>query len=307
MKQKADICSLALSLTPSFTRKVRVTDAIARIAASIGRTCGTCSLGEGTVIRVNLRDRIERQMWGGCYEPHVQQALRVLLSPGDVFVDIGGHIGYHSVLGASLVGPSGRVFAFEADLGNFARLREHLDPFPWATAVNKAVWSSSGTVVFERSSEPGESGWGTLTTVRDLKRGDHLAVDTISIDDWLSESKIVTVSAMKVDAEGSEVNIFRGATQLLRRVRPAVIFESNDVVLQQANTSALELMGIFYDHDYRLFEVVGTTVAPLGRGQPPQCSELLGIPSERAHLTVTRFQRAGFRLHRSKTNADVMA
>ena len=270
MKQKPDICSLALSLTPRFPGKVRITDAIARITASTGRNYGTCSPATGTVIRVNLRDRIERQMWGSCYEPHVQNALRVLLSPGDVFVDIGAHIGYHAVLGASLVGSRGRVFAFEADRGNFDRLREHLIPFPWSTAVNKAVWSSSGTVVFERSSEPGESGWGTLTTVRDLMRGDHLAVDTISLDDWLSESKTVTVSAMKVDAEGSEVSIFRGATQLLKHVRPAVIFESNDVVLHQAHTSALDLTKIFYDHDYTLFELDDANVLPLGRGKIPR-------------------------------------
>ena len=62
-------------------------------------------------------------MWGGCYEPHVRHSLEVLLSPGDMFIDVGGHIGYHSVLGASLVGSRGRVIAFEADPRNFERLK----------------------------------------------------------------------------------------------------------------------------------------------------------------------------------------
>jgi FkbM family methyltransferase len=248
------------------------------------------------MIRVNLRDRIERQMWGGCYEPHVQRSLRVLLSPGDVFVDIGGHIGYHAALGASLVGSRGQVFAFEADPGNFARLRDHLAPFPWATAVNKAVWSNTGRATFERSSEPGESGWGTLTAVRDLKRGDHFAIDTISLDDWISENSLGSVSAMKVDAEGSEVSIFRGATELLKRMRPTVIFEANDVVLRQGKTSTLELTEIFYGHAYKLFQVDGTTIVSINRGERPRCSELLGIPNERAQVTVARFQRSGFRV-----------
>ena len=300
MRQRADTSSKILSLIPSFPGKVRLTDAIARVAASTGRGRGTCSPGNGVMIDVNLYDRIERQMWGGCYEPHVRHSLQVLLSPGDMFIDVGGHIGYHAVLGASLVGSRGRVIAFEADPRNFARLRDHLGPFPWATAVNRAVWSSTSTVIFERSSEPGESGWGTLTTVRDLKRGEHITVDTISLDDWLSENANGSVAAIKVDAEGSEVSIFQGATEVLKRVRPTVIFEANDVVLHQAHTSALALAEIFYGHGYNLFELEGATITPLGQGDRPRSSELLGVPNERAQATVTRFERSGFRVEDSR-------
>ena len=248
------------------------------------------------MVRVNLHDRIERQMWGGCYEPHVRHALHVLLSPGDTFIDVGGHIGYHTVPGASLVGSQGRVVAFEADPRNFARLRDHLGPFPWATAVNRAVWSSTGTVIFERSSEPGESGWGTLITVRDLQRGEHITVDTISLDDWLSENINRCVSAINVDAEGSEVSIFQGATEVLKRIRPTVIFEANDVVLRQAHTSALALTEIFYGHGYDLFEFDRETMTQLSQGDAPQSSELLALPKERTQATITRFERSGFRV-----------
>ena len=307
MRETADICSRVLKLTPQFPGKVRLTDAVARIAASTTAPWGTCSPEKGAMIRVNLNDRIERQMWGGCYEPHVQRSLGVLLSPGDVFVDIGAHIGYHAVVGAMLVGSQGRVFAFEADSGNFGRLQDHLAPFPWCTAINKAVWSCGGAGVFERSSQPGESGWGTLTMVRDLKCGDHVAIDTISLDDWLSENKLGSISAMKVDAEGSEVSIFRGAVEFLKRMRPTVIFEANDVVLRQANTSVLDLTEIFYGHSYRLFELGAGTIEPLGRGEHPQCSELLGLPEERARATVARFRQSGFWMQDSETKAKGIA
>jgi FkbM family methyltransferase len=296
MRRTADLLSIALNHTPRFPGRYRFTDAIARMVASKGTGWGTCSPGNGALLRVNLGDRIERQMWGGCYEPHVQQSLRNLLSPGDVFIDIGAHIGYHAVLGATLVGTGGQVFAFEADPGNFARLRDHLRPFPSATAVNKAAWSSTGAVTFERSSEFGESGWGTLTTVRDLGRGAHLSVDTISLDQWLSESNLGCVSAMKVDAEGSEVAIFRGATELLERMRPSVIFEANDVVLRQANTSALELTEILHEQSYALFDLHATSLKRLCRGRQPQCSELIAIPNERVQAVLAQFKRSGFRV-----------
>jgi FkbM family methyltransferase len=296
MRRRADICSIALGGSPLFPGKVRMTNALARIAAITSAGWGTCSLGDGATIRVNLNDRIERQMWGGCYEPHVQQCLRVLLSPGDVFIDIGAHIGYHAVLGASLVRSSGAVFAFEADPENFARLRDHLRPFPWGTPVNKAVCSSSVSVVFERSSQPGESGWGTLTIVRDLESGDHFVVETLSLDEWSSKSGVGSVSAMKIDAEGSEVSILRGGERFLRRMRPAVIIEANDVLLRQAQTSALELTEILRGTAYELYELDGAFLKLLLPGLSPRRNELLGVPSERAKATLELFQRSGFRI-----------
>ena len=295
-KPGADICSVALRSMPPFRGKVRVTDALARIASITGGGWGTCALGTGATLRVNLSDRIERQMWGGCYEPHVQGALRAWLAPGNTFVDIGAHVGYHAVLGASLVGSRGRVFAFEADPGNFARLADHLRPFSWATAMNVAVWSTTGKVIFERSSEPGESGWGTVAAVRDLAKGKHFSIDTISLDDWSQQNGIENVSVMKVDAEGSEVSILQGARNFLQRAKPAIIIEANDVVLRQANSSALELTEILRGEGYELFELVGTTLRPFRDADSSGSSELLAVPMERSEAILARLRQSGFQV-----------
>jgi FkbM family methyltransferase len=301
MKHTADIWSLALNGIPTFRGKVHITDTLARLAAIAGDGWGTCSPGNGATIRVNLSDRIERQMWGGCYEPHVQRSLRTLLAPGDTFIDIGAHVGYHAVLGASIVGSSGRVFAFEADPKNFARLEEHLHPFAWSTPANKAVWSTTGNVIFERSSQPGESGWGTLTAVRDLGRGDHVSVSTVSLDDWSLDHDVRSVSAMKIDAEGSEVSILRGANEFLRRTRPTIIVEANDVVLRQAKSSALELTEILRVGDFELYELDRATLQFLTSGVYPRTLDLLAVPAERARSVVTLFQRSGFRTENPKS------
>ena len=295
MGRAADMCSIALSGIPAFPGKIRIANALARIAAIEGRGWGTCSLGGGATIRLNLTDRIERQMWGGCYEPHVQRALRTLLSAGDVFLDIGAHIGYHAVLGALLVGPRGAVIAFEPDPANFSRLRENLQPFPWSTPLNKAVWSGSGAAGFQRSSQPGESGWGTLTSVRDLAEGDHLMLEAISLDDWLSENRR-NVSVMKVDAEGSEAGILRGGREFLKRTRPAVIIEANDVVLRQAQTSARELRETMEAEGFEIFSLGDARLEVLESGKSRLLGELLALPKERAHEHLARFERCGYRV-----------
>jgi len=300
----ADIWSATLSGIPAFRGRGRMTDAFARIALIAGNGWGTCSPAAGATLRVNLADRIERQMWGGCYEPHVRRALRALVTPGDVFIDIGAHIGYHAVCAAIAVGPRGRLFAFEADPRNFARLSEHLAPFPWATPVAKAVSAETGTMVFERSSEPGESGWGTLTNVRDLAKGEHIRVDAISLDDWISANPAGSIAAMKIDAEGSEVHILRGAQNFLRQARPAIVIEANDVVLRQAGTSALELAQMLRAADYEIYELDSATLSLLSAEASPRTDEVIALPKERARATVDLLQRSGFPLKGPKSAAE---
>ncbi|MGH9716599.1 MAG: FkbM family methyltransferase [Candidatus Acidiferrales bacterium] len=228
-------------------------------------------------------------MWGGCYEPHVQWALKQMLEPGDVFLDVGAHIGYHAVLASALVGDHGKVIAFEADPTNFLRLRENLQPYSSASAINKAVWEVSGNIGFERSSRPAESGWGTLTEVRDLGMGDHLVLEAISLDDWFSKS-LLRVSVVKVDAEGSEVGILRGAKAFLREIRPIVIIEANDALLRQAQTSALNLAEILCRGEFEIFEFNGKRLEKLGARQAPRRNELLALPTERAQLEIEKLQ-----------------
>ena len=82
---------------------------------------------------LHLNPRTGSPFVAGGGEPAVQAALSKHLRPGMVFYDIGSNIGFFSLIAARLVGPRGRVIAFEADPAVAARLREHIvrkfDPF----------------------------------------------------------------------------------------------------------------------------------------------------------------------------------
>ncbi|MFZ0036761.1 MAG: FkbM family methyltransferase [Candidatus Acidiferrales bacterium] len=294
--QEPSVVSRALAMLPAFRGNGRLADALARVAARRDDGWTICSPGNGVVLRVNLRDRIERLMWGHVYEPHVQRCLAALLSPGDVYVDVGAHIGYHAVWASSLVGPTGKVFAFEADPANFARLSENLRAFPGSAAINKAVWSSSEAVTFERSSQSGESGWGTLTAVRDLKAGEHIEACSVSLDDWSAEHQIDRLTLIKIDAEGSEVGILKGADTLIEKLRPAIISEVNAVVLKQAGSSSAVLLAILERHRYSLFEFEGMRLEAFPGSREPKSPEVLALPVEQLEELRPRLQRSGFRI-----------
>src|SRR5688572_23520723 len=74
------------------------------------------------------------EMAAGCFEPFVYDALRASSLEGSTVWDVGAHIGYHTLGFAALVGPAGRVIAFEPNLQNLERLGQNLARNPQLSA-----------------------------------------------------------------------------------------------------------------------------------------------------------------------------
>src|SRR5712675_390821 len=128
----------------------RVVDALGKQTRWMNDNVGEASPLTEVRFEVEFTDRFQRQMWSCLYEHHVCLCFDVLLQPGDGYVDVGAHIGYHAGAAAHRVGASGRATAFEADPAMYSRLTRNLAQFPWAQAVHAAVWHSSGMLTLER-------------------------------------------------------------------------------------------------------------------------------------------------------------
>jgi FkbM family methyltransferase len=255
---------------------------------------GVASPWPGVRFEVDLTDRIQRQMWAGLYEQHVRHCFDVLLQPGDGYVDVGAHIGYHAVAAAHCVGASGRATAFEADPAVYNRLTRNLAQFPWAQAVHAAVWHSSGVLTLERSSNKDESGWGTLTSVRDLGKGEHVDVRATSLDDWFRDAGISRWNAMKLDAEGSEPAVLRGAQNSIDRFRPFLILEINGIVLRDAGFSGRDIIEFLSTRGYNAYQLSFRHLERWDPAKHGELSEVLCLPGEREKSDLERLERAGF-------------
>jgi FkbM family methyltransferase len=172
----------------------------------------------------------------------VQRALAECLRSGMVFYDIGANIGFFSLLGARLVGPTGRVFAFEPEPALLPRLRENIERngLTQITTIGKAAAAVSGETPFEPA-DPRRSPDFGLGRVRENAGSTTLQVPAVSLNDFVMDHPWPDV--VKCDVEGAEVDVLRGATRLLRTRRTIFVIEVHSAELERAARELLELHG----------------------------------------------------------------
>jgi FkbM family methyltransferase len=206
-------------------RLTRGSAALSRLASVVARPVlgKPVEVRSGPARRIRIRAELRSLAWlTGKVEPEVQAALTRLLRPGDVFVDVGASIGFHSLLAARLVGPGGRVVAFEPSPSDAASLRENaaLNALDWVVVVEQAAWRAAGKAYLDR---PGEA----TARVVDRPLASSLPTVTTTLDAYFDAQLAPPPSVVKIDVEGAEAAVLEGMTATLTTVRPAVIVESH--------------------------------------------------------------------------------
>ncbi len=211
------------------------------------------------------------------YEKKEQLFVGIFLKPGMTVIDIGAHHGFYALLATKKVGPSGTVIAFEPSPRERKRLLFHLK-------VNRCT--NVKVEPFALAADDGESkffivegrdtGCNSLRppVVQDPVRS--VKVQTMTLDHYLSNEAIHRVDFIKLDAEGSELDILRGAESLLNRPkRPVILFESSDTRTRPWNYKAKEIGEILLRYHYELF-----ALDPDGRLVPSPQGEgnFVGVP-----------------------------
>jgi FkbM family methyltransferase len=152
------------------------------------------------------------------------------LKPGMTVIDIGAHHGYYTLLMSKSVRGSGRVLAFEPSPRERKALLFH-------TRLNRCK-----NVTVQKWALGGEERDACLYVVQGLQTGFNslrpaaisaemcpVSVHVVRLDDWLAKHNISRVDFMKIDVEGGELEVLKGAQLLLeRRPRPLVLGEVQD-------------------------------------------------------------------------------
>jgi FkbM family methyltransferase len=186
-------------------------------------------------------------LWLGSYELSKQKRLMEFLQEGSVVYDIGANAGIYTLLSSECIGRTGHVHAFEPLPENLAFLERHIkmNRRQNVSVHPLAVSSNSEKLRFART---GSRFTGHIDCDGDLE------VNTVSLDEFVFDARNQAPTLMKIDVEGGELNVLRGAQRLLA-VSPPVIFLATHGA--EVHSACCDLLGSF---GYRLEGVTGEPI-----------------------------------------------
>jgi len=159
-----------------------------------------------------------------------EQIVRKLLSPhpSEVIVDIGANIGWHTVWLSKKVGPLGKVIAVEPEGTNFAllNLNKCVNNLTNIIPINLALGSTQGR---GKLVVPRPTLMGQVSTMgsNQYPNSSMMSVNLDTLDNVISALGISQVSAIKVDVEGAELLVIRGAEETIAKFGPRLVIEAH--------------------------------------------------------------------------------
>ena len=203
-----------------------------------------------------LPDILTRHMlFEGAYQQEVLVALEGILRPGDSFLDCGGHHGLMAIVAARAVGPRGRVISFEPNPASRRLFEEGcaLNGVGNVVVEGCALGDTIGSTKFYVQS--GHVSWNSSLFPAFASQSGRDAIEEIDVelttlDAYLAEGPAPTM--IKIDAEGSEFLILRGAREVLRKHRPVLSMEFNPDSARAAHATVEEVKEFLESLGYRL-------------------------------------------------------
>lgn len=166
----------------------------------------------------------------GAYEPRTLRAYAPLIRPGAVVFDIGANIGAHTLHFARLVGPEGRVYAFEPTDFGCTKLRSNLALNP---ALAGRVLLQQHFLVADRTvsapaavaaSWPVTDDSGDVNAWHGRDEASNRAT-AVTADDFCAQAGIARLDFVKLDVDGHEWSVLQGFRETLARFRPIIVVE----------------------------------------------------------------------------------
>ncbi len=201
----------------------------------------------------------------GCYEPELTRLCRDKLDPNRDVLDIGANIGFHAVLFARML-QAGKVLSVEPTKNALARLQANVQRNGQQDKVlihHGAVSDSAGSV--DIKTIPGREEFSSIGNLKHpAVQGERFNIETVDTQtvDALVAHYQLNPGFMKVDVEGVEHLVFRGADKLLGEHRPIILAELSDPLLRSNGSSAQQVVDLIARFDYQIIDPLRPSVVP---------------------------------------------
>ena len=192
----------------------------------------------------------------GVWEAHIHRALLALIRPGFRIVEVGANVGYYTTTMAGAVGANGFVTAFEGNprLAGLVQRSVLLNGYaPRTRIIPKAALDQPGHIDFVVSRRNSGGGYVTLWEGNPYEDGETLKVEAVRIDD----QDVGRVDLIRIDAEGSEPFILRGAEAALRANPDVIVCLEWSVIQMGSRTSVPDFVAWMDGMGFKFWRIGG--------------------------------------------------
>jgi FkbM family methyltransferase len=216
---------------------------------------------DGVNYEVDLAEGIELSLYlFGNFQKHVTSNKFLEIKKDYTIIDIGANVGLMTLQFSKLV-PNGKVYSFEPTFYALERLKKNL-------SLNESLSKNVEVInsfVSEKSSDNPEiiafSSWKVNGERGDNDHPVHLGtpkgtegVKSISLDDFVVQKKLDKIDFIKIDTDGHEYEVFKGAKEAIKKYRPKIIFEIGLYVMDEKNISFEYYYNYFKELNYTLYD-----------------------------------------------------
>ena len=283
----------------STSHKIRVARLISAFLLFARRTLGlpsTVTVRRGGINwHLDLSEGVDLSIYVlGGFEVRTLRRYRELVKEGDIVLDIGANVGAHTLPLAKLVGTSGKVFAFEPTAYAFKKLTRNIELNE--DLSSRIVARQMLLVGSEMAAIPNAiySSW-PLNAADELHEDHHgrlmetTGASASTLDALLKSAGIKRIDFIKIDVDGNELSVLRGARSTCKTFVPRLMIELAPYVHADRPEEFDDLIREITDLGYDLEDVA------TGRVFPPEAAELRKIIPEAGSLNVLAFSRASAR------------
>lgn len=204
----------------------------------------------GIRFKVDLYDYMGWLIYFGIKDEARPKLYNLLSTKNLVVFDVGTNIGETLLNFAKLV-PNGQVHGFEPDIINYDRCCENLkmNTFTNIQLNNLGLGSEAGQY-FIKTNTPSNRGGNKIST--QFIENNTQIINIVTLDQYMVDKKLTKVDLIKIDVEGYELHVLKGATELIKKSKPVFFIELDDNNLKEQGHSAKALIHFLSEHNYSI-------------------------------------------------------
>jgi len=210
---------------------------------------------DNQTIHLLPRGKVSRELaLYGVFEHDETELLKNIVQAGDVVLDIGGNLGYHTLILSDLVGVQGKVFSFEPSLENFGLLKKNVleNNLQNVKIERLAISNISSTTKLFLSEGPG----GHRIQQSNFCTDNFDVVNTITLDEYFKDDPIINkINFLKIDVEGAELNVLQGMKSILKNENLKILVELYGPFIREFGHEPNDLFEFFKKNNFKTYFV----------------------------------------------------